>query len=297
MCLPLDSRCFQCEQDNPPEQRFCGNCGAPLILREFIARQVSEGVASAVRDRDILETESSIKVFERAWGWAAKIGGVAIAILAVVGVFLGFKASDLRKTIETAKQTVTTSADTTRKNIDATSAHSVLDVQKASNEAIEANQASAKNATQLSTELKTTAAQTKSELKGEASSVRQEVETSRTQLEAVKKLQPEFDAMRGQLGKATTELAEQQKVVSSSEAFVKHVFSSHTSYIFSFPTFEQPNAVIIPAPKRVLKNSTVYMLRSRFLLSAALLQLGYKDFPSAAGLLLPYPQSGHFPLG
>lgn len=255
----MDRRCLQCEQDNPPEQRFCGNCGAPLILREFIARQVSEGVASAVRDRDILETESSIKVFERAWGWATKIGSVAIAIVAGVIVFLGFKASDLRTTIETAKQTVTSTAEATRKSIDATSVQSVLGIQKASKDAIDANQASAKNATQLSTNLKTTAAQTKSELKGEASSVRQEVATSQAELEAVKKLQPEFDTMRGQLGKATEDLAKQQKVISNSEDFVKHVFSSHTSYMFGFPTFEQPNAVIIPAPTGV-KNSVVYML-------------------------------------
>jgi hypothetical protein len=219
-----------------------------VVLKEFIARQVTESVAGAVRDRDILETESSIRIFERVWGWASKIGAVVIAVVAGILLFLGFQASDLRKTIATAKQTVTDSADATRKNIDVTSAQSVQGIQKASREAIAANQASAANATQLSSNLKATAAQTKSELKGEAALVRQEVATSQNQLEAVSKLQPEFDAMRGQLGKATTDLAEQQKVISSSEAFVKHVFSSHQTYMFSFPSFVQPNAVIVPAP-------------------------------------------------
>jgi hypothetical protein len=255
----MERRCFECEQENPSEQRFCGNCGAPLILREFIARQVSEGVTSAVRDRDVLETESAIRVFERAWGWAWKIGSVAVAIVAGTIVFLGYKASDLRSAIETAKQTVTGSAETTRASIEATSKQSVLGIQKASQEAIDANQASAQKATQLSTDLTKTAAQTKSELKGEASSVRQEVATSQTELEAVKKLQPEFDTMRGQLSKATADLAQQQKAISNSEDFVKHVFSSHVSYSFGFPVFEQPNAVVIPAPKGV-KSSMVYML-------------------------------------
>jgi hypothetical protein len=272
----MDRRCFQCEQDNPPGQRFCGNCGAALTLREFISRQVTEGVASAVRDRDILETESSIRVFERAWGWATKIGGIASAIVAAIIVFVGFKAYDLRTTTEKAKQTVADTADTTRKSIDATSAQSVHEIRAASKEAIDANQVSAANAKQLSSDLKVTAAHTKSELSGEASSVRQEVATSQVQLDEVKKLQPEFDVMRGQLGKATTELAAQQKVISSSEDFVKHVFSSHVTYMFSFPSFVQPKAVIIPAPSGA-KNSTVYMLLPVTPMDGTI-QLQYKIF-------------------
>ncbi len=272
----MDKRCFQCEHVNPASQRFCGNCGSALILAEFIARQVSESIEGAIRDRDILETESSIRVFERVWGWAAKIGAVVIAVVAGILVFLGCQASDLRKTIATAKQTVTDSAEATRKSIDVTSAESVQGIQKASREAIAANQASSANATQLSSDLKATAAHTKAELKGEAALVRQEVATSQTQLEAVGNLQPEFETMRGQLGKATTDLAEQQKVISSSEAFVKHVFSSHQTYMFSFPSFVQPNAIIVPAPAGS-KNSMVYMLLPVSPMDGTM-QLQYKIF-------------------
>lgn len=47
--------------------------------------------------------------------------------------------------------------------------------------------------------------------------------------------------------------------MSSSEDFVKHVFSSHATYSFAFKDYIQPNAIIIPAPQGV-KNSVVLML-------------------------------------
>jgi hypothetical protein len=247
-------RCFQCETENPLEQPFCGNCGAALVLSEYISGQVSKELANAIRDRDILETESAIRVFERAWGWAnlvMRILGVALALVVAVILTLagwvGWKEFDLVKTADNAKQ-----------SIEGTATKSIGEINTASNQAIDATRTFSTNTVQLSNDVQKSATQTKAELRSEATSVRSDVAKSESELEAVKKLQPEFDSMRAQLGKATSELAAQQKVISSSEEFVKHVFSTHITYMFAF-TIYNPNVVVIPAPQGA-KNSIVYML-------------------------------------
>lgn len=268
--------CYQCEHENPSDQPFCGQCGSPLVLKDFIARQVTDNVRNEVRDRDILETESSIKVFERAWGWVKLLGGIWTGIAVVILALLGWKAIDFWTAIDRAKVAVNSSAAATQKAIETTSAHSVKDIQIASQNAIVANNSSVQKASHLSSDLEATAAKTKGELKMEAASVREEVSASQTQLDAVKKLQPEFDTMRGQLTKATTELAAQQKVISNSEDFVRHVFSTHATYMFTFPTFIQPTSIIVPAPAGV-KNSVVYMLLPVTPMEGTI-QLQYKIF-------------------
>jgi hypothetical protein len=118
-----------------------------------------------------------------------------------------------------------------------------------------------------------TASQTKAELKSEAASVRNEVANSQSELGAVKKLQPEFDSMRAQLGKATSDLAAQQKVISSSEDFVKQVFSTHKTLYFSFNSFVQPNhSIVIQMGERM---SVVFMLLPETPIDGTL-QLQYK---------------------
>ena len=257
-------RCFQCEAKNPPDQSFCGQCGAALKLGDYISTRVRRELEDLVRDRNVVETESAINVFERAWKWmklafgifAGAIGIVTAIILAVSG----WQASDFLKTVNTAKQSVVSTANTTRDAINKTSIQSVNDIQKASSAAVKANLDSSADATRLSKDLKNTAAQTKSDLKSEAASVRSEVANSQSELEQLKRLQPEFDSMRAQLTRATSDLAEQQKVISSSEDFVKHVFSSHITYYFDLKEFVQPNhSIVIPATGGS-KNSVVLML-------------------------------------
>ena len=53
-----------------PEQFFCGQCGASLVLKEYISGQVAKEIANSVRDRDVIEIDSAVKVFERAFRWA-----------------------------------------------------------------------------------------------------------------------------------------------------------------------------------------------------------------------------------
>lgn len=170
------------------------------------------------------------------------------------------KASDFLKTVDNAKISVVSSANATRDAINNTSAQSVNDIKKASDAAITASHNSSANAVQLSKGLNETVARTKVELRSEATSVRTEVANSQTELDQLKKLQPEFDSMRAELAKATSDLAAQQKVISNSEEFVKQIFSAHVTYSFTFKDFVQPNnSIVIPAPPGG-KNSVVFML-------------------------------------
>jgi hypothetical protein len=253
------AQCFQCEQENPPGQAFCGFCGSPLVLREFIATQVSRGISSSIQNRDVLETASSIKVFERAYGWIKLILGAAAALLAIVGGLGIWKATDWWSSVDKAKQVVADAADKTKKEISQTSSNAVLDIEAASGKAIEANEQSVRKAGTLSEDLDRTATGTKSGLAKEAASVKADVASSKTELQAVHQLQPEFDSMRAQLGKATTDLAVQQKVISSSEDFVKKVFSSHTVALFTFDQLVKPNSIVLPSPGAGI-NTVVYML-------------------------------------
>ena len=225
------------------------------MLKDFISGQVSKELTNAVRDRDILETESAIRVFERAWGWANLVArvlgvalGVVVAVILTLPGWVGWKEFDLLKTAQSAKQ-----------SIEGTATKSLGEIQMASKQAINASSLSISNATQLSNDMKNSTSRTKAELTSEAASVRTEVANSKLELEAVKKLQPEFSAMRTQLGQATSELAAQQKVISSSEDFVKHVFGTHATYMFAFKDFVQPNAVVFPSASGA-KGAMVLML-------------------------------------
>ena len=277
-------RCYQCEKENPPEQTFCGHCGAALVLKEYISAEVSKELANAVRDRDVIETESSIRVFEKAFGWAtlvAKVLALPIVLVITLLGWLGWKEFDLSRTAQNAKVQIESSVNAARSDIGQASAKSIGEVQKESSKAIQANRDSAANAVRLSNDVKLTASKTNAELKSEATSVRSEVASSQSELGAVKKLQPEFDSMRAQLGKATSDLAAQQKVISSSEDFVKQVFSTHATYIFAFKDYIQPNAVVLPAPKGG-KNTVVLMLVPESPIDGTL-QLQYKIFVQPPG--------------
>jgi hypothetical protein len=251
-----------------------------LVLREFIAAQVSRGIASSIQNRDVLETESSIKVFERAYGWIKLILGAAAALLAIVGALGLWKATDWWSEVNSAKQVVADAADKTRNEITQTSAKAVGDIQVASSKAVAANEDSVRKAGTLSLDLNQTAARTKSELAKEAASVKTEVASSQVALQGVQRLQPEFDSMRAQLSKATSDLAAQQKVISSSEDFVKTVFSSHAVSLFSFEQFVKPSSVVLPGQNG--SPTTVYMLLPSAPISGTL-QLQYHIYVQPPG--------------
>jgi hypothetical protein len=65
--------------------------------------------------------------------------------------------------------------------------------------------------------------------------------------------------MRSELAKATADLAAQQKVISTSENFVRQVFSTHKTILFQLDPFIKSNSIVIPRSGNT-GNSVVLML-------------------------------------
>ena len=97
-------QCYQCGHDNT-DQIFCGACGSPLNLNDYIAKKVKDQLAETIQNRDVLERECSIKVFNQAWGWIKLFGGIAIGLLVLTGAGVVWKASDLWSGVDNSKMT------------------------------------------------------------------------------------------------------------------------------------------------------------------------------------------------
>lgn len=255
----MTTKCFGCSSENESTQKFCGACGSPLLLADYISKRIEQSISTSIKDRDVLETESAIRIFERVSRWcklAAEVLAIPLVILGGLGIW---KASDLWSSVNRAKEVVTKSAESTKVQIAQISAASVSGIQAASSKAVSDNQSSAQTARKLSTEMQQAATHVRRQIQQESSSVQSQVASAQEQLKAIDKLQPEFGAMRGQLAKATSDLAEQQKAISNSEDFMRQVFSNHKLAIFSFESFQKNNSIVIPR-SGASGNSVVYML-------------------------------------
>jgi hypothetical protein len=268
----MSKRCFQCEQDNPDNQTFCGGCGSVLALKDFVTGKVDEAVKVAVRDRDVLETESAIRVFERAWGWVKILGGIAAICIGIVGFGAFWTFRDLRSSVELAKKAVSDSSSEAKNEISATATKSVREINNTSKSANDASL----EATLRARTLSNSAVHTKAELTQEALSVRTEVENSKLELASASKLRPEIESLRTQLGSATSAIEAQQKVLASSEDFAKQIFSSHLSETFYLDQLVKPRSIVVPPPGE--KGITVVYLLLPSAPIRGTLQLQYNIF-------------------
>jgi len=119
--MSIPKRCHQCNIENPDAQAFCGACGSPLALNDYVSGRVKAEVSLAVQNRDVLETDSAVRIFERAFGWIERIFkyglvlvGICLSIITFVGVL---KYRDLTETINGAKKAVTDTADSARRQM------------------------------------------------------------------------------------------------------------------------------------------------------------------------------------
>src|SRR5262245_24582804 len=120
-------QCYQCGQDNT-DQTFCGACGSPLHLNDYVAKKVKDQLAETIQNRDVLERESSMKVFNQAWGWIKLFRGIAIGLLVLTGAGGVWKASDLWSGVEKAKQSVTDTAKKSSEEMAASSSQATKDI-------------------------------------------------------------------------------------------------------------------------------------------------------------------------
>ena len=254
-------QCYKCGETNPA-QAFCGICGSPLALDEFINVKVDSQLTDAIRDRDVLETESSIKVFEKAYGWMKLLLGVATVALAIVGVVVGYQAWDFTKGIDKAKQSVTEAAKTSADDISRVSSQSKQDVSKSLDAATNEIKVASDNAIKQSRSTEAQAAQSKAEISKQTDSFRTDLDASRHQLQAASELQPQIERLQTKLTQTNTDVEAQKKLLSNSEDFVKNIFSTHRAEVF----FGLPQAqgsppgryAIVPPAKG--SNTTVVLL-------------------------------------
>jgi hypothetical protein len=122
--------CYQCGIANP-DQAFCGSCGSSLALSDYISAKVKERLGDAIRDRDVLEMDSSIKVFKQAWSWIRLIFGIAVGILVLAGGGVIWKASDFWSGVDKAKQSVTDTANSSRADITRVSSQAKQEISNA----------------------------------------------------------------------------------------------------------------------------------------------------------------------
>jgi hypothetical protein len=225
--MPTSKQCYQCGHHNDG-QGFCGACGSPLTLSEYFSKKVKEQLADTIRDRDVLEIDSSIKVFDQAWSRITRIFGIAVTLLVLAGGGVIWKASDFWSDVDKAKQSVNEQSEGVKK----TTLHALADISK------------------------------------QTASFQNDLNASRVQLQAANGLQPEMEGMRKQLAEATKAIQAQQKVISSSEEFAKSIFSSHVTESFDVKlnagaarTIDLKNRyAIIPPFTKETKSTIVFLL-------------------------------------
>jgi hypothetical protein len=133
--------------------------------------RVSDRLRDTLRDRDVLETESSIRVFERAWGWVKVVDGIATALLAIVGGGIWWKVSDLRKAVDNAEQLVNNTAVFTQTQIGFFFDQSLAGIRNATEQAKTASAQASAEAAHQTASLTKTASETRTQLKKEGESV------------------------------------------------------------------------------------------------------------------------------
>src|SRR5436309_3118902 len=89
-----------CGSDNPPDKKFCGDCGCSL--KPDLAQAVKLAIAEQFKDREVLELEIAQAVAARVWGWAKTFGaimGVAVTVFVPALAIAGYtQVSDINKT-------------------------------------------------------------------------------------------------------------------------------------------------------------------------------------------------------
>ncbi len=256
----LERRCFQCREEARQDQTYCGKCGSPLVLSEFVARNVQEQLSASLRDRKLIETESAIRVFERAWGWVKIVGGIIGFILVLSGALLTWRVHDLNSAVTNAKDSVDSTSNQARDKIQENSSKALSSINQMSQKAEEASSQTTRIAEQKSEDIRRQGAKASAQFDGEAASIKKEVDVARSQIRSASELQPQMKTMQNQLGEARDQLQAQQKVLSSSETFIKHVFSSHAIAVINLNNMASDQYVVVPPPSSQIKNTVLYVL-------------------------------------
>jgi hypothetical protein len=269
----MPKQCHQCGKENT-EQAYCGFCGSPLDLGDFISKKVKDELVESLRDRDVLEAESSIKVFKEAWGWMKIILGIAATLLVLFGGEYFLKLSEFRSSVDQAERKVTESANTKSGEITNLSDKSKQDISAALDEGKKSIQRASNDVTQRAKSLRKTANQTIAEFSKESTSFQDALDKSRAQLRAADQLGPTMKAMQIQLEQATDAINAQKRVLSSSEELAKSIFSSHTADYFRIGESPKDRYAVLQPAKKGDPTGVFLLLKSAPISATLQLQIG-----------------------
>ena len=177
-----------------------------------------------------------MRVFERVFNWV-KIVLIVVGFVTAIAAGLGiWKASDWWSSVNAAKKVVTESSNKARD-----------DVQKSVKDATDKINTSASQASEQSKSFSTYATHAEADLSKQSTGLKRDVDNTRKQIASASTLQPQMTEMQKELKISTDQMREQQKVFSSSEEFVKQVFSSHTFDIYNVGREPATRLVTVPA--------------------------------------------------
>jgi hypothetical protein len=253
----VEVTCFSCEHKNPPEHTFCGACGAPLSLSSYVSREVDARLAEATRDRQILETESSIRVFEKAWSWAKLVGGIVTGVAAILIAGAALESFNLHEAVKGAGIAVETAKTSAEKSISDTASNTRSNMLSESGKSAEDIRSAAARATASSNEAQIVvkkegsaitqqADALRKDFQNQATTVTKDVASARQQIEAASQLEPQMQSMQQQLSAAQAQIKEQQRVITSSADFAKQIFSSHRQGFFEHDKADKYSFAILP---------------------------------------------------
>jgi|GEM_PF-1905444 len=254
----MDKICFRCEAKNSLDQTFCGACGSALALPAFITQQVDTRITEATRDRELVETESALRIFQKAYGWAKLVATLCGALLAILAIGATWRFIDLRSAADSAETAINRSQKSAEATINDTASKAQSDVVAKSQASLSAITLAADTAEKSSSKSQHIAEAQERSVAKQADSLRQDlskqsgavtrdVESARAQIKAASDLQPQMQSMQQQLREAQNQIQAQQKVITSSEDFAKQIFSSRVSLNYDLKTLEKEKFAVLDA--------------------------------------------------
>lgn len=289
----MESICFSCEYKNPSGQAFCGSCGAPLALSSYVARQVDTRIAETTRDRELIEKESAIRIFERVYGWAKIVSGLAAALIAVLAIGATWRFFDLRSAVNNAEANVAEAAKVASSQMQTAASGAKSDSTKVLNEVTAASKKAIQSSTQAELlankqriDMVRVANGAREQIRIEAKTFTDDFTSARQQLGTVRELEPQVREVQSQLASAQAQIQEQQKVIVSSEEFAKKVLLSQRLSILDVPSDTAGKHSVIPGSSFPGKTTVwFYMLLPEVPLKQAM-RVQFHQTVAAAGSFL-----------
>ena len=229
-------------------------------MNYYISKKVKDQLVDTIQNRDVLERDSAIKVFKQAWDWIKLILGISVGLLVLSGGGVIWKASDFWSGVDKAKQSVTDTAKKSSEEIARSSLQATQDITKTLESGKEAITTASSEAARQSQALKETMVQAQADITRQTISLQADIDSSRAGLQAASMIQSEIEDLRKQLLQATSDIQAQQKVLSSSEEFVKSVFSSYVVELFNIGQSPKTHYAVVPPVTKEDKRTIVWLL-------------------------------------